>query len=91
MWLGPSAVIFPLDSQCAADCKPVLFPGTAARHPGGGKRKQPEAGLITSLRSRQPTLQAMTTNADVVVVGAGAAGIAAARRLATSGLSAMGA
>ena len=31
----------------------------------------------------------MSTNADVVVVGAGAAGIAAARRLATSGLSAM--
>src|SRR5271166_1516440 len=31
----------------------------------------------------------MTTNADVVIVGAGAAGIAAARRLATSGLSAM--
>ena len=31
----------------------------------------------------------MSTNADVVVVGAGAAGIAAARRLATSGLSAI--
>jgi monoamine oxidase len=31
----------------------------------------------------------MSTNADIVVVGAGAAGIAAARRLATSGLSAM--
>ena len=31
----------------------------------------------------------MSTNADVVVVGAGAAGIAAARRLATSGLSTM--
>jgi monoamine oxidase len=29
----------------------------------------------------------MSTNADVVIVGAGAAGIAAARRLATSGLS----
>ncbi len=31
----------------------------------------------------------MSTNADVVVVGAGAAGIAAARQLATSGLSTM--
>ena len=31
----------------------------------------------------------MSTNADIVIVGAGAAGIAAARRLATSGLSAM--
>ena len=31
----------------------------------------------------------MTTNADIVIVGAGAAGIAAARRLATSGLSTM--
>ena len=31
----------------------------------------------------------MTTNADIVIVGAGAAGIAAARRLATSGLSAI--
>ena len=31
----------------------------------------------------------MSTDADVVIVGAGAAGIAAARRLATSGLSAM--
>jgi monoamine oxidase len=31
----------------------------------------------------------MTTNADIVIVGAGAAGIAAARRLATSGFSAM--
>jgi monoamine oxidase len=31
----------------------------------------------------------MSTNADVVIVGAGAAGIAAARRLATSGLSTM--
>ena len=31
----------------------------------------------------------MSTDADVVVVGAGAAGIAAARRLARSGLSAM--
>jgi cation diffusion facilitator CzcD-associated flavoprotein CzcO len=29
----------------------------------------------------------MTTNADIVIVGAGAAGIAAARRLATSGFS----
>jgi monoamine oxidase len=31
----------------------------------------------------------MSTDADVVIVGAGAAGIAAARRLATSGLSTM--
>jgi monoamine oxidase len=31
----------------------------------------------------------MSTIADVVIVGAGAAGIAAARRLATSGLSTM--
>ena len=31
----------------------------------------------------------MSTNADVVIVGAGAAGIAAARRLETRGLSAM--
>ena len=31
----------------------------------------------------------MSTDADVVIVGAGAAGIAAARRLAASGLSAM--
>ena len=31
----------------------------------------------------------MTTNTDIVIVGAGAAGIAAARRLATSGFSAM--
>jgi monoamine oxidase len=31
----------------------------------------------------------MSTNADVVIVGAGAAGIAAARRLARSGLSVM--
>jgi monoamine oxidase len=31
----------------------------------------------------------MSTNADVVIIGAGAAGIAAARRLARSGLSAM--
>ena len=31
----------------------------------------------------------MSTNADIVIVGAGAAGIAAARRLATSGLSAI--
>ena len=34
-------------------------------------------------------MQAISTDADVVVVGAGAAGIAAARRLATSGLSAI--
>ena len=31
----------------------------------------------------------MSTNANVVIVGTGAAGVAAARRLATSGLSAM--
>jgi monoamine oxidase len=31
----------------------------------------------------------MSTNSDVVIVGAGSAGVAAARRLATSGLSAM--
>ena len=56
---------------------------------GSAGAKQPEARPDHKPSLRQPTLQAMTTNADIVIaVGAGAAGIAW-RGLATSGFSAM--